>query len=211
MIRGDDVQRTPVNPGTVEWSGENPGIYLKADPQDDYSVVALFFRIVLSPHGRGVGAVILGAPDSASGYPAVPNLCLTDNRPMMEYLIENFASKFPTFAGKAGVSAMSWFDVTDNRQDNHNMPHSYSESLSAGDLQVQMTWKDLQPPMAIEVGPDTSATKEHDMYAVFLEARDAQIAINGVALPGQVVDRQFFGRTMSTAFLALSETWVNPA
>jgi hypothetical protein len=83
--------------------------------------------------------------------------------------------------------------------------------LTAGDLQVQMTWKDLQPPMAIEVGPDASATKQHDMYAVFLEARDAHITINGMALPGQVVDRQFFGRTMSTAFLALSETWVNPA
>lgn len=205
------MQRTPVNPGTVEWSGENPGIYLKADPQADYSVVALFFRIVLSPHGRGVGAVILGAPDSASGYPDAPNLCLTDNRPMMEYLIENFASKFPTFVGKAGVSAMSWFDVTDSQQDNRNMPHTYSETLTAGDLQVQMTWKDLQPPMAIEVGPDASATKQHDMYAVFLEARDAHITINGAALPGQVVDRQFFGRTMSTAFLALSETWVNPA
>jgi hypothetical protein len=205
------VQRTPVNPGTVEWSGENPGIYLKADPQADYSVVALFFRIVLSPHGRGVGAVILGAPDSASGYPDAPNLCLTDNRPMMEYLIENFASKFPTFVGKAGVSAMSWFDVTDSQQDNRNMPQTYSETLTAGDLQVQMTWKDLQPPMAIEVGPDASATKQHDMYAVFLEARDAHITINGAALPGQVVDRQFFGRTMSTAFLALSETWVNPA
>ena len=205
------MQRTPVNPGTVEWSGENPGIYLKADPQADYSVVALFFRIVLSPHGRGVGAVILGAPDSASGYPDAPNLCLTDNRPMMEYLIENFASKFPTFVGKAGVSAMSWFDVTDSQQDNRNMPQTYSETLTAGDLQVQMTWKDLQPPMAIEVGPDASATKQHDMYAVFLEARDAHITINGAALPGQVVDRQFFGRTMSTAFLALSETWVNPA
>jgi len=205
------VQRTPVNPGTVEWSGENPGIYLKADPQADYSVVALFFRIVLSPHGRGVGAVILGAPDSASGYPDAPNLCLTDNRPMMEYLVENFASKFPTFVGKAGVSAMSWFDVTDSQQDNRNMPQTYSETLTAGDLQVQMTWKDLQPPMAIEVGPDASATKQHDMYAVFLEARDAHITINGAALPGQVVDRQFFGRTMSTAFLALSETWVNPA
>jgi hypothetical protein len=35
--------------------------------------------------------------------------------------------------------------------------------------------------------------------------------INGTALPGKVMDRQFFGQTMSTAFLALSETWVNPA
>ena len=204
------MQRVPVNQGMVEWSGENPGIYLKSDPDGDYSVVALFFRIVLSPHGRGVGAIILGDPDTPSGYPEVPNLCLTDNRPMMEYLIENFASKFPTLVGKAGVQAMSWFDVTDSHQDNRNMPHSYSERLCADDLQLQMTWKNLKAPMAVEVGPNESATKAHDMYAVFLEAADARITINGSALPGQVVDRQFFGQTMSTAFLALSETWVNP-
>tara|TARA_B100000575_G_scaffold292192_1_gene299935 strand:+ start:699 stop:1325 length:627 start_codon:yes stop_codon:yes gene_type:complete len=204
------MQRIPVNPGSVEWSGENPGIYLKSDPDGDYSVVALFFRIVLSPHGRGVGAIILGAPDTASGYPEVPNLCLTDNRSMMTYLLENFASKFPTLVGRAGVHTMSWHDVTSNKQDNRNMPHSYSEELTADDITVQMTWKDLQLPMAIEVGPEESATKAHDMYAVFLEATDARITINGATLGGQVVDRQFFGRTMSTAFLALSETWVNP-
>ena len=204
------MQRIPVNPGSVEWSGENPGIYLKSDPDGDYSVVALFFRIVLSPHGRGVGAIILGAPDTASGYPEVPNLCLTDNRSMMTYLLENFASKFPTLVGRAGVHTMSWHDVTSNKQDNRNMPHSYSEELTADDITVQMTWKDLQLPMAIEVGPEESATKAHDMYAVFLEATDARITINGATLGGQVVDRHFFGRTMSTAFLALSETWVNP-
>lgn len=204
------MQRTPVNAGIVEWSGENPGIYLKEDPDGDYSVVALFFRIVLSPHGRGVGAIILGDPDKAAGYPDIPNLCLTNNRPMMNYLIDNFASKFPTMAGKPAVNAMSWFDVTSNIQKNNDMPNSYTEELSAGDLTVQMTWLDLQAPMAIEVGPDASATKEHDMYAVFLEANNAQISINGNPLQGQVVSRQFFGRTMSTAFLALSETWVSP-
>ena len=41
-------------PGTVEWSGENPGIYLKSDPKwAVHSTMASFFRVVLSPHGRG--------------------------------------------------------------------------------------------------------------------------------------------------------------
>ena len=204
------MRRAPVNPGSVEWSGENPGIYLKLDPDGDYSVVALFFRIVLSPHGRGVGAIILGEPDTAAGYPEVPNLCLTDNRLMMKYLLDNFASKFPTLVGRAGVDAMTWHDVTSNKQHNRNMPNSYSEELTADNITLQMSWKDLQAPMAIEVGPNESATKAHDMYAVFLEATDAQITINGTALQGQVADRQFFGRRMSTAFLALSETWVTP-
>ena len=204
------MRRTAVNPGAVEWSGENPGIYLKSDPNKDYSVVAVFFRIVLSPHGRGVGAIVLGAPASTAAYPDAPNMCLTDNRPMMEYLITDFVSKFPTFAGQKGLDAMSWHDVTDNNQDNRNMPHSYSEELTSNAVRLQMTWKGLKAPMAVEVGPEASATKAHDMYAVFTEATDASITINGTNLPGQVASRQFFGQTMSTAFLALSETWVTP-
>ena len=204
------MQRTAVNPGTVEWSGENPGIYLKNDPNKDYSVVAVFFRIVLSPHGRGVGAIVLGAPASATAYPEAPNFCLTDNSPMMEYLIANFVSKFPTFAGKKGLDAMSWHDVTDGKQDNRNMPHSFSEELVSEAVRLQMTWKGIKAPMAVEVGPEATATKAHDMYAVFAEATDASITINGTDLPGNVATRQFFGQTMSTAFLALSETWVTP-
>ncbi|MDB2389860.1 hypothetical protein N9X12_01365 [Alphaproteobacteria bacterium] len=204
------MQRTAVNPGVVEWSGENPGIYLKSDPDKDYSVVAVFFRIALSPHGRGVGAVVLGAPASLAAYPDAPNLCFTDNRPMMEYLITNFVSKFPTFAGQKGLDAMSWHDVTGSKQDNRNMPHSFSEELVSEAVRLQMTWKGIKAPMAVEVGPEASATKAHDMYAVFAEATDASITINGTNLPGDVATRQFFGRTMSTAFLALSETWVSP-
>ncbi|MGB2234776.1 MAG: hypothetical protein ACPH5J_04280 [Candidatus Puniceispirillum sp.] len=204
------MQRTAVNPGAVEWSGENPGIYLKSDPNKDYSVVAVFFRIVLSPHGRGLGAIVLGAPASAAAYPEAPNFCLTDNRPMMEYLITNFVLKFPTFAGQEGLDAMSWHDVTDSKQDNRNMPHSFSEELVSEAIRLQMTWKGIKAPMAVEVGPDASATKAHDMYAVFAEATDASITINGTNLPGDVATRQFFGQTMSTAFLALSETWVSP-
>ena len=204
------MQRTAVNPGAVEWSGENPGIYLKSDPNKDYSVVAVFFRIVLSPHGRGLGAIVLGAPESKLAYPEAPNFCLTDNRPMMEYLIANFVSKFPTFAGKKGLDAMSWHDVTDGKQDNRNMPHSFSEELVSEAVRLQMTWKGIKAPMAVEVGPEASATKAHDMYAVFAEATDASITINGTNLPGEVATRQFFGQTISTAFLALSETWVSP-
>jgi len=42
-----------VFPGTVEWSGENPGISLKDRPDGPFVALASFFRVVLSPHGRG--------------------------------------------------------------------------------------------------------------------------------------------------------------
>ena len=73
-----------------------------------------------------------------------------------------------------------------------------------------MIWQDMGPPLPVEVTVENSATKEHEMYSVFLEAKSAAIKVNGTELPGTVQSRQFFGRTMSTAFLAFSETWVTP-
>lgn len=59
------MTRIPINPGRVDWSDENPGIYLKTDPAGDYTALALFFRVVLSPHGSGHAALVLSAPDEA--------------------------------------------------------------------------------------------------------------------------------------------------
>jgi len=50
-------------PGTVEWSGENPGIYLKANPNGPFTTLASFFRVVLSPHGRGHALVLVSPPN----------------------------------------------------------------------------------------------------------------------------------------------------
>ena len=59
--------RIPHNPGKVEWSGENPGIYLKSDPANaEYDTLALFFRVALSPYGRGHAGLVLGAPAEAA-------------------------------------------------------------------------------------------------------------------------------------------------
>ncbi len=46
-----NMERLPVNPGTVEWSGENPGMYLKEAPEGPFVTLISFFRVLLSPHG----------------------------------------------------------------------------------------------------------------------------------------------------------------
>ena len=43
------------------------------------------------------------------------------------------------------------------------------------------------------------------------EQRSGTIELNGKALPGQVIVRDFLGRRMSTAFLAFCESWILPA
>jgi hypothetical protein len=204
------VTRIPINPGRVDWSGENPGIYLKTDPDGDYTALALFFRVVLSPYGRGHAGFVLGAPDKAKGWPDAPNFIMTDNMALMRWIVAGWVTKMPTFRGRTGLGGMSWLDCESVEKRPGDLKTRYSETLRGSGVELQLNWRDMGPPIPVEVTAENSATKEHEMYSVFLEAGAAEIQINGTPLPGQVGSRQFFGRDMSTAFLAFSETWVTP-
>ena len=204
------TSRIPVNPGQVEWSGDNPGIYLKRLSYGPFTALALFFRVVLSPHGRGTAMLVLGEPDVAAGWPIARNLCISDNQALCRYLIDGFVSNMPSFRGKAGLTHASFLPLTatctlgstDSR---------FAEVVESGTLVAEMAWEQLGAPFAVEVKKEQSSTGTHEMVSIFLEARAAQITLGGKALDGQVTDRQMFGRTISTAFLAFSETWIKPA
>jgi len=206
------MKRVSINPGRVDWSGENPGIYLKHDAADEnYCSLALFFRVVLSPHGRGHAAIVLGAPDEDRGWPDIPNFIITDNQRMMRWIVDGWVSKMPTFRGRVGLDNMTWLDLDSVHKQPGDIQSRYSETLRGSGITLEMKWLNMGPPIPVEVTRENSATREHEMYSVFLEAGAAEIIVNGTALPGSVQSRQFFGRSMSTAFLAFSETWVTPA
>jgi len=205
------MSRTSVNPGRVEWSGENPGIYLKTDMAGDYSTLALFFRVVLSRKGRGTAALVLGAPDENRGWPDVPNFLLTDNQQMMRWIVDDWVTKMPTFRGRTGLQGMSWLGLDSCVRRPSDLKTQYTEVLRGSGIVLEMNWRQLGGSIPVEVTKENSATGEHEMYSVFQEAQQADILVNGTALPGEVAGREFFGRPMSTAFLAFSETWVTPA
>ncbi len=201
--------QNPRNPGKVEWSGDNPGIYLKVDPDGDWSSLGIFFRVSLSPHGAGCTMIVLEKPDDALGLPDANNICLTDNEALTQYLINDYMSKFPSFRGRKGLQSMTTLGI-DSAQSIGDLRESRTELVKSGDLEVAMTWSDLGEPFAAEVAVEASATGEHEMYSVFIEAKSASIAVNGRAMQGNVTSRNFLGQEMSTAFLAISETWLTP-
>ena len=82
-----------VFPGQVEWSGENPGISLKQQADGPFTTLASFFRVVLSPHGRGHALVLLRSPQEADPAPERANICLHDNEPLARYLVTEFVSQ----------------------------------------------------------------------------------------------------------------------
>jgi hypothetical protein len=204
------AMRQPINPGKVDWSGENPGIYLKHTAEGPYCALALFFRVVLSPHGRGTAMLIVGDPDSGAGWPHASNLMIADNQALARYLVDDFAVHFPTFRRKPGLKAATLLPLTSATIEGDRRGR-YVETVASGELKAVMTWDRLGEPFAVAVMPEQSATGAHEMVSTFLEAKEASISVGGKRIAGEVMTRQFFGRTMSTAFLAFAETWITPA
>ena len=76
--------------GNVEWSGENPGISLKERADGPFVSLASFFRVVLSPHGRGHVLVLLQSPQDANPPAERGNYCFHDNEKMARFLVSDF-------------------------------------------------------------------------------------------------------------------------
>lgn len=190
-------------PGTVEWSGENPGISLKTDPNGPFTALASFFRVVLSPHGRGHALMLLQAPGDANGE----NICLTDNEPLARYLTKDFIAHFGAWKGLPGLAGMRYRKL-DSVEAAGDPRHEYSETVRAGDLTVKLTWSGLGEAFCFAFRPENSATGVHHMPSLFVGCDSASIEVGGRALPGKPIPRQVAGHSISTAMLAFSETWI---
>jgi hypothetical protein len=199
---------SPIDAGRVEWVGDNPGIYLKDSQDGDWTRLALYFRVVLSPAGPGKAMLVLNSPDRNDGV-AAGNVCITDNAPMVEYLTQGFVSRFPTFRNRQGLAGMTMLKLASSQT--IAAEDSHTEIVRAQELSLKMTWTGLGTAFAVAVEPRESATGSHRMYSAFRQAADARLWIDDRALAGAVVTRPFFGITMSSAFLAFSEIWISPA
>ena len=195
---------TIVVPGTVEWSGENPGISLKESADGPFTTLASFFRVVLSPHKAGHALVLMRAP--GSNDPAA-NVCLTDNEALARYLVAGFVSNFGAFKNLPGLAGLSYRKL-DSVRTAGDPGSRYSEIVTAGDLTVDMTWSGLGAPFCFVLPPEKSATGVHYMPSLFIGCADATVTVNGVARPGKPVPREIGGHMISTAMLAFSETWL---
>jgi hypothetical protein len=203
----DAVADPIVFPGTVEWSGENPGISLKESPDGPFVTLASFFRVVLSPHGRGHALVLLQSPQDANPSATRGNVCFHDNETLARYLVADFVAHFGAFKGQAGLGGLVYRRL-DSVEAAGDPASSYSETVNAGDLTVRLTWSGLGRPFCFALPPDKSATGKHYMPSLFVGCRDATVTVNGRALPGKPVPREIAGHTITTAMLAFSETWI---
>lgn len=201
------MSQTLLFPGEVEWSGENPGISLKTDAAGPFTTLASFFRVVLSPHGRGHALVLLQSPEEEAPPADRANLCLTDNEPLARWLIEGYVAHFGAWRGMAGLRGIQ-FRKLDHVQTGGDARTHYSETVRAGDLTVALEWSGLGAPFCFSLPPALSATGRHHMPTVFLGCAQASVTVNGQKRPGTPIPREIAGQSISTAMLAFSETWV---
>jgi hypothetical protein len=199
--------KSPIHPGPVAWTGENPGIYLKDTQDGPWTGLTTFFRIVWSPHGMGHGAVVLDEPGTEKGLPEVRNFCVTDNEPLARFLVAEFFSKFMSFRISPGIKAISYLPLVEARRAGDTRSR-YQEIVRSKDLEVVMTWDKLGAPYAVDMPPDRGPTKAHEMYSLFIDAAEASVTVNGRPLRGKVASRDFADTKESTAFLAFSESWM---
>lgn len=195
-------------PGLVDWSGENPGMYLKAGESGPYITLVSFFRVVTSPQGRGHAAFLLLDPHGDGKQADRPNVCLTDNEPMAAYLATGFVSSFGAFRDAKGLRSIRYQPGWDFMAAGDGRTH-HAEWFRSTIGQVHLQWNELSDPFLVDLEPRQSATGKHRMVSLFFDARAVSIRINGKPAAGKPVPREFAGKTdSSTAFLAFSESWI---
>jgi hypothetical protein len=196
------MSRPVVNPGKVDWSGENHTIQLAEAGTSKYSCMVSFFRVVISPFGRGHAAFVLPGPSDEGKS----NACYTDNRSLAEWLLRDFLGHFgpfkslPALRGLKSV-ANATFGVEGNS------PDSWTEVIKTATSEITLRWLGLGESFMVEMPIDQSPTKKHEMFSLFVPAETGEVIINGERAPGIPVPRQLADRSFSSAFLAFSETW----
>lgn len=201
------MERVPINPGSVDWSGENPGMYLKETPDGPFVTLISFFRVVLSPHGRGHAAFLLLDPHGDGRAEGKPNVCVTDNEPLARYLKDNFVAHFGAFKGVKGLERCR-FEAGSHFTSAGDAHRTYTERFRGESSDVSLTWEPLTEAFLVELPKDKSATGLHEMFSLFVTAEGVRVSIDGRGVAGHPVPRHMAGKATRTAFLAFSETWV---
>src|SRR5207244_166096 len=133
---GHDREETMADPivfsGTVEWSGENPGISLKENPDGPFVALASFFRVVLSPHGRGHALVLLQSPQEANPPRERANVCFSGVKKLARYLVSEFVANFGAWKGLPGLGGLSYRPL-DSVTAGGDPVSTYTETVNAAD------------------------------------------------------------------------------
>jgi hypothetical protein len=194
-----------VRPGSVAWTGDNPFIYLKTDPEGEWSSLSVFFRIAASPYGTGRASVVVENPYNTDAREAA-RVVLTDNVELAKYLVRDFLSKFVLFRPSEVMGNLEY--VPNAKFSQTLRGNDWTEEAVAGDRSILLTWRNLGTPFSVDVPGPESGTGLHEMFAVFRIAEAGEVSVDGRRLAGSTIERDFLNGRGQSAGMAISETWV---
>lgn len=203
------MARVPINPGKVDWSGENPGIYVKQEESGPFTTLITFFRVVYSPHGPGNAVYVIGDLRAQGRPEDQVAICHTDNRALAEYLRTDFIRFFGTFRDNPQLGSLPIKEgATFRREGNPRKGGSWTEIITGPGTEIRLTWADLDDPFIVEFPVEMSATGKHEMLSLFIPGWSYKATVNGVDVVGKVFPRDMAGKRSSFGFLAFAETWI---
>ena len=193
------MNASPILPGSVIWSGENPIVSLKLDPQGDELTNVTFFRIVYSPAGGGHAAFI-----STRSFGGLFE-AYTDNRPLGVWLRDEVLPSYPHYATKP-VSTIPLKTATFGSEGDARK--AWLERIVADGRVIELAWSDLTTPFIVDNPGGSTGKAPYHVISLFVPARRATLTIDGKAAEGRPFPRDIAGTQSSTCFLAFSETWL---
>jgi hypothetical protein len=194
-------------PGHVELCTDNPMISLKDNPDGPFVTLATFFRVFHSPHGRGNVLVLLEEPGASAPSSDRINACFSDNEPLARYVVTNFLSLFGAYKHQPAMKSLAYRSL-DKVEPSGDPRSEYCETMTAGEMAVEMIWSGLEEPFWFAYPPSMTATGKHYMLSLIHGAQRGIVRVNGRVLPGEPVPGEYAGHPVKSAILAFAENWI---
>ena len=190
---------SPIDPNRLLLTGENPYIRLSATDDGPVTSDASFWRILFSPGGPG--HVLFLQSELTNGEPRI----YTDNIQMTRWLQGEIQGRINATFGNLEIPA-----TEASFRSSGDLRSFWTESASARDEEIALTWYDLGEPFMSHSFPGSNPERPHGVATVLIPANGARITLNGRQASGRPFPRQRDARAHSTSALAFSESWTIP-
>lgn len=197
--------------GAVDWTGDNPFIYLSTNRGESWSSLALMFRIALARQGSGNAVLVVERPEVSSGRDDALAFCASDNDELARYLVEQFVPHFGVFRGARALEVLEHVEGNEFHCGFATSDEYIAGFVSSPYGEISLRWSGFRQPFAVHAPPPETATGRHSMMSVFRPADVASVEVGGRRLEGDPVERDFFGGRSRSAGLAFSESWIGVA
>ena len=190
---------TPTDPNEVRLTGENSFVRLAEQEGGPFTTRASHWRVWLSP--AGPGHVLFLQSELTDGEVRI----YADNIALARWLQGEIEGSINPDNGNTSLPVVEAEFSRDG-----DVRSFWTEYVEAGESDVTLTWYEFGDPFVLRVEAGTRDSGPHGVYSTFVPARQARVTVDGAQAAGQAQPQEVYGRSSSTASLALSETWVRP-